>query len=204
MSRRHVALLTQQRRALFQHGRVVAAMRVMAQSAVLRGRRMFPQKRATFFRMACVTGVVDRVLRQLKIIETAVRIVTAGAGHLAEAQRVTAGLVRLRPGPWMAAITGLLLGFRVEHRIPLDMHLVARRTRQFLFLVSAADPAHPAMVGMAAQANLVLFLDGRFDVLAEHPHWRGVLAARLSFVRTAGPVACFTLGTGKGTAGIAA
>ena len=86
-----MALLTEQRWPLSQHGRVVTAVGVVTQSTVFAHRGVFPQYRPAFFGVAGVAGIVDAGFGQLKFIQTAVGIVTIRARHLTKPQRMTAG-----------------------------------------------------------------------------------------------------------------
>ena len=104
-----MALLTQQRRPLSQQGRVVAAMGPVAQRAVLRRGGVFPKIRALFLAMAGVTGFVDGRLLEQELIITIVRIMAVAAGHVAESQRVAAGLQGIGPALGVAFETGFLL-----------------------------------------------------------------------------------------------
>ena len=109
MSRRRMALLAKQGRAFFEKGRMIAAMRLVAQRAILRGRRVFPQVWSLLFCMAGEAGFVDSRLLQQEIVVAVVRVVTVTAGHVAKAQRVTAGFQDIGTAPGVAIETGLLL-----------------------------------------------------------------------------------------------
>lgn len=120
-----VALLAEQRWSLGQRCRVIAAVRVMAQAARFGDRRVFPQVRSAFFSMTGVTGVIDVIRGQQKIVVAIVNVVTIAAGHAAKAQRMPGRLVGVRAGPRMTTEAGLLLLYRVEHRIAISVNVVA-------------------------------------------------------------------------------
>jgi len=86
--------LAQQRRALCQHARVIRAVRRVTQAAVFADRRMLPQVRAAFFRVALFAGRVHGLSRQLRCRLIAVRTVTTTAIHLALEKRVGEGFAR--------------------------------------------------------------------------------------------------------------
>ena len=88
MSALRVTTLAKQRGALREHPRMVRPVRVMARCAIFRYRRVFPQVRATLLRVALEAGIVHCLPRQLQLRCSAVRTVTAGAGHLAFTQRM--------------------------------------------------------------------------------------------------------------------
>ena len=85
---RRMALLAQQWRSLDQQGRVVAAMWLVAQCAVLGGRRVFPQKWPALFRMTEITGLIDGRALQQEIVVAIVRVMAAATRHVAETQRM--------------------------------------------------------------------------------------------------------------------
>ena len=79
-----MALLAQQWRPLDQQGRVVAAVWLMAQRAVLRGRRVLPQEWPALFSVAEIAGQIDGRALQQEIVVAIVRIMATAAGHAAE------------------------------------------------------------------------------------------------------------------------
>jgi len=125
---RRVALLAQDGWPLDQQGRVVAAVRLVAQRAVLGGRCVLPQERSAFFRVAEKTGCVDSRTLQQKVVVAIVRIMAAAAGHAAKTQWMAAGFQSVRAFIRMAGETGLLLFQCIEHRVSPGMHLVTGRT----------------------------------------------------------------------------
>jgi hypothetical protein len=106
---RRMALLAQQWRSLDQQGRVVAAMWLVAQCAVLGGWRVFPQKRPALFRMAEIAGQIDGRALQQEIVVAVVWVMATTAGHAAETQWMAAGLERIGAFILVAGETGLLL-----------------------------------------------------------------------------------------------
>ncbi len=83
---RRMTLLAQQWRPLDQQGRVIAAMWLVAQCAVLGGRRVLPQKRPALFRMAEIAGQIDGRALQQEIVVAIVRVMATAACHVAETQ----------------------------------------------------------------------------------------------------------------------
>ena len=55
----------------------------MAQGAVLRGRRVLPQKRTAFVLVAAEAIVVECGLVQVRVTQTAVRVMAVGAASFA-------------------------------------------------------------------------------------------------------------------------
>ena len=86
VARRRMALLTQQRRSFDQQGRVVTAVWLVAQSAILGGRRVLPQERPALFRVAEIAGLIDGRPLQQEIVVAIVWIMAIAAGHVAETQ----------------------------------------------------------------------------------------------------------------------
>ena len=84
MACRRMALLAQQWRPLVQQGRVIAAVWLMAQRAVLGGRRVLPQERPALFRVAEIAGLINGRALQQEIIVAIVRVMATAAGHAAE------------------------------------------------------------------------------------------------------------------------
>ena len=135
-----VALLAQQRWALGQQCRVVAAVGLMTQGAGFGDRCVLPQVRPALFGMTGIAGVIDVIRCQQKIVVAIVNIVAVTAGHAAEAQRVPGRLVGVRAGPRMATEAGLLLLHRVEHRVAISVHVVARGAADIDTFVAASEP----------------------------------------------------------------
>lgn len=81
-----MALLAEFRRADLQQLRIDRAVRFVAIATVFQNRRVLPEKRTTALGVATVAILIQRALDQLFGIGRAVRIVAAGAGHLAFAE----------------------------------------------------------------------------------------------------------------------
>ena len=96
MARGGMALLTQKRGPPGQRGRVVTAVHVVTQGAVISDRSVFPQERATFFCVTGITSVIDVVFCQQEVAVAVVHVVAVAAAHIAKAQRMTGSLVDVR------------------------------------------------------------------------------------------------------------
>jgi len=159
---------------------------------------MFPQVWAPLFRVADVTGFVYRGFEKQKIVVSIVRVVTVAARHVAQSQRVAAGLEGIGAAFRVALKTGLLLRERIENPVPGAVYLVAGRTGHIGRFVGAAKPAQPPMGFMAAQADLVLVRSGGFRVSPECVHRFLILASLLRIdMVCAGTVAGLALKLGK-------
>ena len=193
-----MTLLAKQGRAFYQQGRMIAAMRTVAQAAVFAGRSVLPQKRPALLRMAEVAGFVDTGSPQQKIIVTVMRIMATAATHLSEPQRMVACFQGVGPPPGMTGETCLLLRQRIEYPVPRTVNLMTGCTGNPGSLMAAAHPSQPPLGLMAADAYSVLFA-GRACRAGAESDWRPdrfamALRPRMVF---AGPVAGFTLQLGK-------
>ena len=119
MKRCRMALLAQQWRPLDQQGRVIAAMWLVAQCAVLGSRRVLPQKRPALFRMAKIAGQIDGRALQQEIVVSIVRVMATAACHAAETQWMAAGFERIGAFILMAGKTGLLLRQGIENPVAI-------------------------------------------------------------------------------------
>src|SRR5262245_16755301 len=157
---RLVALLAQVGQAHAQQARVGAAMRVVADRAVLLHRRVVAHERPALLHVAGVTGVADRVAHHHRWPDRAVRVVAVGAGDLALTDRVARGPVDVGALILVAGEAHGHLGDLVADRVLCGVDLVACRARGVLGCVHAALPvdAPPALV--AGEAHLVLRVRG--------------------------------------------
>ena len=198
MTCRRMALLAEQRRPLDEQGGMVAAMRLVANRAVFRGRCVLPQEGPAFFGMAAVTGFIDCGLLEQEVVITVVRVVTIAAGHAAEPQWMVTGLVAVGLSPCVAAETGLLLRQGIEHPVTFPVNLVTGCTGNILYFMRAAEPAQAPFGLVTVEANLVLLRGRRMGGSAKGPHRHFVTAPPLCpCVLFAGAVAGFALQTGK-------
>src|SRR5215467_3231066 len=129
-----VALLAQPRPRDLQQEVVDRAVRIMAIQAVLSDRGMLPQERAALFRMAFVAIVVDCGLVQKCLVVGPMRIVAAGARHLAFANR------HVRRAPDFRALVLVTLETRV-HLSQLGPLELGRHVRHDRVAIRAGEPA---------------------------------------------------------------
>lgn len=194
MAGRRMALLAQRGRPLDQHGLVVAAVRPVAQGAVLGSRRVFPQEWPAFFGMAQIAGQIDARALQQEIVVAIVRVVATAAGHAAEPQWMAAGFKGVGAFLGMAGKTGFLLHQGIENPVAFCVDLVAGGTGQVFTLVGTAEPGQPPPGFMTAQAHLVLFGHRRRGAGSEGDRGIAVLAPALGArMFLAGPMAGFAL-----------
>jgi len=162
MARRGVALLTQQRRPAREKGWMVASVGLVAECAIFRHRSVLPQKRPALLGVTGKAGFIDRGLAQEILVIAIVWIVAAGAGHVSETERVTAGFQAIAAAFLVAAETHFLLRHGVEDPVVFDVNPMAGGAGQIGALVGAAEPAQPAMVLVAVEAHPVLTAHGCF------------------------------------------
>ena len=84
MARQHMnmALLAQQMNASGQKLGIVRTMRRVTIHTIFAGRRMLPEKRATFFGMAAVTKIIDGMIREHLAPLATMRIVAGSTADL--------------------------------------------------------------------------------------------------------------------------
>lgn len=171
MSSLRMTALAQQRCSLGQHAGLIRTVRVVAVPAIFRDRRMFPEKRAALFRMTLVTGFVNGLPLQLRFQVLSVRAMAAGARHLAFVNGVGECAQRLIFLLLVTIEADGCLGRCLLHLILVRMQRMTVRAGHVIAFVRAAEPAHARVCLMAAQAHLVLRLDGCWLVRAKLDHW---------------------------------
>ena len=129
-----VALLAQPRPRDLQQEVVDRAVRIVAVEAALAHRGMLPQERAALFRMAFVAIVVDGSLIQKSLAVGPMRIVAAGARHLALANR------HVRRAPDFCALVLVTLETRI-HLGELGQLELGRHVRHDRVAIRAGEPA---------------------------------------------------------------
>jgi len=173
---------------------MVAAMRVMTQTAILGDRCMFPKKRTALLCMTGIAGIVDGRADQLKIIIAAVWIMTVSTGHLPKTKRVTAVSESFRTGAGMAGKTYLLLCQFIQYRIPCYMHRVATDTGHAFCIMHAALPGQHDAIGVTRRANFILRFHRGIGVKCNRGRQAGAVFLLLAVGRTRA-VAGFTIVT---------
>src|SRR6185295_10088916 len=109
MARGVVAVLAQVGRLLLQQPRVVRAVRVVADEAVLLDRRMAPDEGAALLGVAGGAELRDRLGVDHRLRQRAVRVVAVGAVQLALDDRMVRGFQQLRADLLVAGGAGLVL-----------------------------------------------------------------------------------------------
>jgi hypothetical protein len=120
---------------------------------------MLPQEGAAFFRMALITGVVDRRLEQLPWPEGTMRVVAVAAGHLLLVDRVAGQPLYLSALRLVAGKADIGLGKLAQHPVLPGMYLMAGGTGDVGKLVLAPGPVDPLAVLMALQTGSILLGD---------------------------------------------
>ncbi len=115
-------------------------MRIVAVGAILGDRRMLPKIGAAIFGMAVVAGVVRGGSCEEPVGCATMGVVAAVAGHLAMANGVRVRLHGLGSLLLVAVETDLGLRCGTEHRIPLDVAVVAIGTGNCVVVVRTAVP----------------------------------------------------------------
>src|SRR5665647_1412804 len=123
-----MALLAKQRRTGLEHGRNRSAMHVVAIGAVFGHRIMLVHKRAAFFSVAGVAGVIDAVALEQLGAGRAMRVMAIGADHFAFRHRVMRRPVHLGALFFVAGVANLGLGGALSHLVVIVMNLVAGTT----------------------------------------------------------------------------
>ena len=100
-------------------------MRVVANIAVFRHRRVFPKKRTAELGVAVVAGAVHRIASQQALGTVTVRIVATGALHLALANWMRVRLHGLRSLLLVAIEANFGLRRYSQNRVALDVSRMA-------------------------------------------------------------------------------
>ena len=164
-----MAILAQLRRPADQQRGLIGAVRKMADAAVLGGWRMLPQKRTLHFRVADVTGLVDRCLANQCIAHagTDVRVVAVATGKLVIAHGMRRQLQEIRAHLAVAGQAPLRLARLRAHGIHRIVDAVTVGTRYVSLFVSAAGPAGTTVILMTGEAEVVLQLGRDIAPLSE-------------------------------------
>lgn len=118
-----MARLAQERGPNLDHGRIRAAVRVVADPAVLRYRLMGTDVRPALFHVALVTGL-DYAAPDHLLGIVAMHVMTVGAAHFAFKYRMSIGLVDLNALLLVAGEADLRLRELVAHFVVRGVHLV--------------------------------------------------------------------------------
>ena len=104
---------------------MIGAVWIMAITAILGGRRMFPEVRPAFFCVTVEAGLVGARACEQQLGRVAMRIVAAITRHFAVPQRMRVRFHGCGPLLLMAVEAHFRLGRRREYRITLDMAVMA-------------------------------------------------------------------------------
>jgi len=154
-----VALLTEEWLPLGKESRIAASVRLVADRAILRNRRVFPEIGTALLGVAGEAGVVEGAADECVIGDGAVRVVAVAAGHAILAHRVRIRQEALCPLPRMAAHAGFRLCRLGQHGVVRRVNLVTTHTRHAFALVRAAWPPVMYVVAVTAETCAVLLLD---------------------------------------------
>lgn len=116
-----MTLLAEQRRNFLKQRRINRSVRRVAKRAVFGHRRVFPQERAAFFRVAGVARLIHCRFRQQSGRVRSVRAMTFAARYQAEPHGMYGRLVEIRALFLVALVTNLGLAGCREHRIVLGV-----------------------------------------------------------------------------------
>ena len=168
MKLRHMALLTQKRRALGQQIPMDRTVRFVAKAAILANRLVFPQERPALFGVTAKARVIGGERVQIGRSWTPMRIVAIRAGKLSLSDRMTEGSMQFDLLAAVTVQTGLVLKPFNPHRIDRLMRDMAIAAGQFGRLVMASRPVHQVRFGMAGAADLVLLVNAGGLFAIEH------------------------------------
>lgn len=181
-----MTLLAEERRPLGEHGRVIGAVRPVAEHALFHRGGMFPKKGAAFFGMTAITGFIDGLPDELVGACRAVRRMAGGAAHLSGTQGMRRGLEAVGPLPRVTLKTDPGLLREIQNRVTLCVKGVTIGASNLGTLMRAARPMERDRFLMAAATDSILLFDGCLSPLAEGRYLGGasphdafrVLAAR--------------------------
>src|SRR5215475_4498540 len=183
-----VTLLAEARPRDLQQEVIDRAVRIVAVQAIVAHRGMLPQERAALLRVTLVAIVVDGGLIQKSLAVGAMRIVAAGARHLAFANRHVRRapnfralvLVTLETGVRLGQLGQLELGRHVGH----DGVAIGAGESARLMRTAAPQRAFSLLLALRADCVVVLCRTGRI-VRAEGDHSADSTAAASGHVRRA-------------------
>lgn len=154
-----VTTLAKERGALHEHPRMVRSMWVVAGRAVFSDRRMFPQERTAFFRVAPEAGIVQVLPHKLQFRCGAVRAVTTRAGHFAFTQRMRIRFQRIASPECMTVIAFIGLRRCPQHSVIGSVTLMAAGTADLIVVMRASVPRESGIGFMTFKAHAVLRLN---------------------------------------------
>ena len=103
-------------------------MGLVAIGATFDYRRMLPEKRTTFRRMATDTGIVHCQTHQIPLVSRAMRAMTIRTSHLSLSHRMRVGQREFVALPGMAAKAYFWLRYSRQYRVRRGVNPVAGRT----------------------------------------------------------------------------
>lgn len=148
-----VALLAQPGCTRLQQGLVIGTVRHMAVGTVLANRRVFPQERPAFFRVAVVTRIVHGGGCQQCGAGAAMGFMTVGTDLQTFPDRVRGAAQKIGPLRAMAVQAQIGLGGALSNRVARIVELVAIAARHFLELVNTARPVRTYIATVAIEAD---------------------------------------------------
>ena len=163
-----VTALAEPGRAHFQQWRDIRAMRDVAIAAIVRCRRMFPQKRPALFRMTGKTGLVNGVLDQQLRAGRSVRIVAIRTGNFARCDGMGGEVMNLRALRLVAGKADFALRLLREYLVLRLMNLMARCARNVVARMHASRPVTAFAGVVAVKARAALYFGGRLVYATEH------------------------------------
>lgn len=169
MVRIAVALLAEERPCHLEQLILVGPMRIMAVQAAFPDRCVFPEKRATLFRVAGVAGLVDRVPLEHRFGGGSVWIMTVHAGHFPLWQRHVGAFGKFGPLLFVAGVAGFVDRCFLKEAAVGDLRhrVVTVAARQLVSAVGRIRPEHGVATLVAGKAHAVLDRDGRSPFASE-------------------------------------
>lgn len=131
---------------------------------------MLPEKRSALFGVTAVAGLVQIVPNELEFCQGTMGIVTGGAGHFADANRMHRKLVGFGTLLAVALETDLRLCLDLEDRVSRRVDRMAIRTGNLARFMRAAMPPDTELLLVTVGADFVLFGNRRFLAAPERPH----------------------------------
>lgn len=192
MGVRFMTLLAKKGGAYSQQIGCCGSMRVMAKRAILLNRRMIADKRAAFFHMTDITGVIHAVSKHFAGASGTMRIMTIRTNNLTFANGMAGRPVDLCPLFFMTGKTDFCLKISIAHFIPGCVNLMASGTSNIAICMRTAGPMHSLSALMAIETGTIPVFYGIARIPGERTcrHWRLV---RIVDVSTA---SAMTTGTG--------
>ena len=151
-----VAALAQHWAAHTQHAGMVRAVWVVTRRTVLGHRRMLPQVRASYLRVAIVASLVYALSDQQQLSRIAMRIVATTASHVAMLYRMSVWLQRFGALLLMTIETHFSLARRLQNGITWCVTDMAVGTGDLIIVVRTRMPAKADIGVMTAETHIVL------------------------------------------------